>query len=327
MRRVCRLAMGGLFVAGCAAAPAAAQGALLVSIIGERKVVMMDAGTGRVIAEMPVGTGPHEITVSRDGARAYVAPASEAADAVAVLDLKARTVKGMLPGCARLHDTRISRDGKRLWIACGGEKAVAEVDVQAGKVLRKLDVKLDGGWFVEIAANERKVYVPHLEGKALTVTDLASGTSQTVYSSSEHLGIAASPDGREVWVGEGDPAKLNVVDTASDRVVASVNLPAPVGEDGKAQAALSRIRFTPEGRYVLVVMGTKFLVVDAKTRVVAWSMEMPHRGKVLTVSGDGRRAFVSHPSDDAISVIDLVARKVAAKLSTGKQPDGVAWIK
>lgn len=327
MRRVCRLIMGGLFVAGSTAAPAAAQGALLVSIIGEKKVVMVDAGTGRVIAEMPVGTGPHEITVSRDGARAYVAPAGEGADAVAVLDLKTRTVKGMLPGCARLHDTRISRDGKRLWIACGGEKAVAEVDVQAGKVLRKLDVKLDGGWFVETAANERKVYVPHLEGKALTVTDLASGASQTVYAGSQHLGIAASPDGREVWAAEGEPAKLNVVDTASDRVVASVTLPAPLGQDGKPQAALSRIRFTPDGRYVLVVMDAKFLVVEVKTREIAWSTEMPHRGKVLTVSGDGRRAFVSHPSDDAISVIDLVARKIAAKLSTGKQPDGVAWIK
>jgi YVTN family beta-propeller protein len=54
---------------------------------------------------------------------------------------------------------------------------------------------------------------------------------------------------------------------------------------------------------------------------------MTHAGKVVTVSGDGLRAFVSHPGNDCVSVIDLANRKVESTFAVGKQPDGIAWIK
>jgi DNA-binding beta-propeller fold protein YncE len=53
---------------------------------------------------------------------------------------------------------------------------------------------------------------------------------------------------------------------------------------------------------------------------------MPHEGKVVTVSGDSRRAFVSHPAADRVSVINLRSRTVERTFVVGKQPDGVAWV-
>ena len=53
---------------------------------------------------------------------------------------------------------------------------------------------------------------------------------------------------------------------------------------------------------------------------------MPHEGKVVTVSGDSQRAFVSHPEADRVSVINLRNRTVERTFVVGKQPDGVAWV-
>ena len=320
-----RLLAAALTSLVCSLPVAAQSGTLLVSIIGEKKVVMMDAATGKVLAEIPVEAQPHEITLSRDGSLAYVAPGGPN-DSVAVLDLKARKVRAVFPTCARLHDTRISRDGKVLWAACGGAKAVAELDALTGRKLRTYDVKLDGGWFVEVAADEKKLYVPHLDGKGFSVTNRASGETRIIYEGSTLLGVTASPDGREVWASDADAAELKVLDTKSDQIVATVSLPRPIGRDGKPAAAFARVKFAPDGRIVLVVRDQLFLVVDANSRTIRWSIDMPHPGKVPAVSADGRYAFVSHPSHDAVSVIDLVAQKLAAKFTTGKQPDGVAWV-
>lgn len=326
----------GIFVAlmGCAVpAPAQTGSVLLVSYSAERKVAALDATTGRLLALMPTPKGPHEITISRDGAFAYVAdsgagPGSPPGDSIVVLDLKTRTVKNVFPACDRPHDTRISSDGKLLWVACGPEKAIVEMDARTGKILRKIDLGLDGGWFVETTPDEQKFYVPHLEGKALTVTRRASGESRAVYSGSTQFGVAVSPDGREIWASDSDEARLIIVETKGDTVVGSVDLPAPTARaDGQRASAFSRLRFTPDGGSVMVVLGPRFILVNAKTRTIQWSVEMPYPGKVLTVSGDGRRAFVSHPGNDSVSVIGLAGQKVVGKFATGKQPDGVAWVK
>lgn len=312
--------------------PAAAQspsGIVLVSYSGEHKVALIDAATGKVEALLPSGKGPHEITVARDGTLAYVAisgtgPRGEPGNTITVIDLAQRAVKDTftLPNCRQPHDTRLSRDGALLWVACGPAQAVLELDARTGEALRTLKTNLDGGWFVEVTPDERKLYVPHLEGRALSVIDRKSGAARSVYSGSTQFGLAISPHGREVWVSDSDEHKLIIVDTRSDQVGGSVTL----GSPPQGQFGFARLRFTPDGRSVAVVRGASFLLVDARLRAIAWTADLPHDGKVVAVSGDGRYAFVTHPGNDAFSVVDLAARKVLATHPTGKQPDGIAWV-
>jgi YVTN family beta-propeller protein len=65
-------------------------------------------------------------------------------------------------------------------------------------------------------------------------------------------------------------------------------------------------------------------VFNVAGRRIIDRIELGKRPKIIAVSANGKRAFVSHPSDDLVSVIDVEAHKVIASAKTGKQPDGVA---
>ena len=308
---------------------AAPSGTLLISLSGEHKVALVDPASGEARAFFPAGKGPHEITLTRDAATAFVAipgtgPQGEPGNTITVIDLKSRSVKATftLAGCGQPHDTRVSRDGSVLWVACAPAQAVLELDARTGELRRTLKTARDGGWFVEATPDSRKLYVPHLEGKALTVIEVASGEARAVFSGSTQFGVAIAPDGREAWASDADEGKLTIVDTATDEVRGSVSL----GPKDEGRPSFSRLRFTPDGKHVAVVLGTQFMLIDAKRRAIVWTLEMPHAGKVVTVSPDSRFAAISHPSNDSVSVIDLAARNVRSTFFVGKTPDGVAWV-
>src|SRR6185312_4919458 len=47
-------------------------GTLVVSNMNDNTATVIDAGSGRVLATLPTGEGPHEVAVSRDGRWAVV---------------------------------------------------------------------------------------------------------------------------------------------------------------------------------------------------------------------------------------------------------------
>ena len=300
---------------------------LLVSLNGDRHVAVIDPITQDVLAKLPSPQGPHEITVSPDATLAYVAdsgggPNTPRGNSIVVLDLRTLSVRRTLKTCDSPHDTRVSRNGRTLWVACAPAKAIMELDAATGAVRKAWDTKLDGGWFVEITPDDRKIFVPHLEGKALSMIDRRTSQVRTLVSGKTIFGVTASPTGSEVWISDADENKLSVVNAATGNLTASITL----GTAKKDESGFSRLRFTPNGERVVVVRGSEFVIVDAKRRSIVSTIQLPHAGKVVTVSGDSRHAFVSHPGADRVSVINLLNGSVERTFLVGKQPDGIAWV-
>ena len=313
---------------GAGVTPAASDGMLLVAYSGEDAVGVIDPGTGRVITTISTGKNPHEITLTRDRSRAYVATTggppgkstSQAPNAIGILDLTTRSALPQLD-IGRFespHDVRVSADGGTVWVACAPAQSVVEVDTRSGRANTVWRTGADGGWFLSVTPDGNKIYVPHLEGKRVTVINRTTKSVATVLEAGSQSGIDMSPDGRSLWVIDHEGRRINVIDTGTDRVIAQVAL---------RSSDFGRLRFTPDGSQVLVVQQMTATVFDASTRQAAGEITLPFAGKVLDVSPTGHRAVVSHPADDQISVLDLTARKVVSSIRTGKTPDGVAWVR
>jgi DNA-binding beta-propeller fold protein YncE len=288
----------------------AGAGVLAMAMMGESRLALVDGTTFQTLSTIETGKEPHEVRVSPDGRSAYVA----AGRFITAVDLRNRRLRATFDlGSYSAHDIRVSRDGRRIWAACARAQAVLELDAETGEILRTYKTDQQGSWFVEVTPDELKLYTPNLEGKSVSVIDRATGLAKVIRFAYPVYGIDISPDGKEVWVSGRD---LAVIDTATDEVTATVKTP---------EADTGRIRRTSDGRRVVVALLKKLAIFDAKTRRLIGETELGASPKVLTLSGDDRRAFLTNPDDDSVSVVDIVAGKLLATFRTGKKPDGIAW--
>ena len=285
-------------------------GVLVIAYMDEGRVVLVEGEGYKTVATLETGKNPHEVRVSPDHRHAYVA----AGKSITAIDIKERRVKATFDlGSHSAHDIRVSRDGRRLWAACAPTQSILELDSQTGRILKTYPTNQQGSWFVEITPDERKIYTPNLEGKSVSVIELATGKVKVIPFEHPVYGIDITPDGKQVWVSGGD---LAVIDTTRDEVIARVKT---------SEAETGRIRLTSDGQKLVVALTKKLAVFDVKTRRLLNETELSSSPKVLTLSGDNRRALLTNPDDNSVSVVDIIAGKQLTTFQTGKKPDGIGW--
>lgn len=285
-------------------------GVVVVAYMGDAQVVLVESKTYKTLATLQTGKNPHEVRVSPDYRHAYVA----AGKSITAVDLKKREVRATFDlGSYSAHDIRVSRDGRRIWAACAGAQAILELDSDTGKILKTYQTNQEGSWFVEITPDERKLYTPNLEGKSVSVIDRATGDVKVIKFDHAVYGIDITRDGKQVWVSGQD---LAVIDTTRDEVVARIKT---------SEAETGRIRLTSDGKRLVVALSKKLAVFDVKTHRLISETELSSSPKVLTLSADNRRALLTNPVDNSVSVVDIVAGKQIATFKTGKTPDGIGW--
>ena len=285
------------------------EGLLLIVSMNESKVDIVDESTLKTLASLNTGKGPHEVRVAPDGRNAYVV----AGGTITAIDIPKRTVRATFDlGNVLTHDIRISRDGTRLWAACAPTQTVIEVDTRTGAVLNRYPTNRDGAWFVEVSADESKLYTPNLEGTSVSVITRGNASVKVLPLDFRAYGIDITPDGKNVLV---SGRALTVIDTTTDAVVRTI--PTTPTETG-------RLRITPDGLQVVVAMEKSLAVFDIATGRLLREIPLPASPKVLALSGDGRRAYLTNPEVNSVTLVELAEGRVTT-LSSGQRPDGIAW--
>ncbi len=304
-------------------ASSAAQ-TLAVAINDQNRVLLFETRSWDSVASVPVGPAPHEIAEAPDGRYLYVGntglsgqPERRTITRIDVTD-PSRTRAIEVGECPGLHDLRVSRSGRLLWVGCAQVPAVAEIELASGKVRRQWPFTLDGGWMLTGSRDERRIFIAHLEGQAVSVIDRERDSVATIGAPGPQIGIEVTPNGREVWVTAADSAKVTVLDAEGGGVLATF----ASGGDGP-----SRVRFTPDGRLAVIphdVSSTLTLIDVARRRPVA-SVPLEAGPKVVAMSADGRVAAVTHPDAKMVSVVDLERRSVVRTIALPGAPDGIAF--
>ena len=94
---------------------------------------VVDARTGRITAQIPLGNDPNQMTLTKDGRFAYVPMRGE--NSVAVVQLEPLRLIKKLPSPAGPHDAYTSADGKRIYVGAQYGTGIVVIDPETQSVL------------------------------------------------------------------------------------------------------------------------------------------------------------------------------------------------
>ena len=294
-----------------------ARGLVAVALSARDSVALFDAGTLERVATLPVGKTPHEIAASPDGRRAYVADARDTSITVIEAHGTPRVAATWgLPDSIRVHDLSASADGRTVWAVSGGRQIALELDAATGRVRRRFALSRPGSWLIDARGATDPVVVAHLEGAAVTVIDPVTGRQSVLEAREGEIDAVANPGGDQVWSVNMRDGQVTVYDRRSGRTLSREHAGSEAG----------RVLFTPDGRTVLVVASgdSALVALDARTRQRVGAARVPRGPKVLALSADGRRAYLTHPEGETLTMVDLATMAVLRTVPVPGTPDGVA---
>jgi len=191
-------------------------GTLVVLNKSEHTASLIDPASGRMLAKLPVGRGPHEVIVSPDGRTAFVSnfgpygicPPGDTlcktpGNTITVLDLAERKVKATYNYGTNKgqHGSLVSNDGRFVWVTSETPQSLLEIDAATGKIVNQWLTKQERSHLVVVTPDEKKFYVSNTISGSVSVIERATGTAKVIPVGKGAEAITISADGREVWVG------------------------------------------------------------------------------------------------------------------------------
>jgi YVTN family beta-propeller protein len=169
------------------------------------------------------------------------------------------------------------------------------------------------------AAGSTRIYVTnYLDDTASVIDGRANALVATVRVGRAPAGIAASPDGRFVYVADSGSNAITFLESATNRIAGTITLPRgsrPVG-----------LAVSPNGRelYAADAGSNRVSVIGTRTRRIVASVRVGRQPLSIAVSPDGRTLYAANSGSGNVSVIDANSRRVVRAIPTGRFPSGVA---
>jgi len=298
--------------------------ALLVLNKGANELAIVDPGSGSVAARIPVGEGPHEVTVTSDGKLAVVSNygARTPGQSLSVIDIAAQKELRRVELGALRRPHGLWENGGKVYFTAEVNKLVGRFDPQTNNVDWLLGTGLVGTHMVVANKDASRLYTANIGSDAIDVLEARGPQwiNTVVQVGKGPEAIDLSPDGRELWTAHSQDGGVSIIDTETKQVKQTL----PLGTKRS-----NRLKFTPDGKRVLIsdLGAGEVLVLDAASRNVVKKIATGSTPEGIVIVPDGSRAYVALAEAGAVAVIDLTKLEVTKKIQTGNGPDGLAWVK
>jgi PQQ-dependent catabolism-associated beta-propeller protein len=257
-------------------------------------------------------------------AQGVVYVSSEKDNALAIVDLATLSVTGSLPTCKRPRHLQRTPDGKRLLVACGESHQADIIDLATRRSVGKLALGDDPEAF-DLSPDGKTIYVSNEDEGVLSFIDIASGKLlKSVTVGKEPEGVKVSHDGKTVWVTSEAASLVHVIDTGTAKLVKSV----PVGKRPR------RFALTPDGQQLWVTneLGASVTILSTTDYQTLATLEFEVKGARaaditpvgITMTRDGKRAFVALGRANRVAFVDVASRRVTDLVLVGKRAWNVA---
>ena len=297
-------------------------GTLVVTNKSASTATIIDVASGRILATLPTGQGPHELVLSSDGGTAVVTDYSgDPGRTLTVIDLAARRVVRTIDlGEHRRPHGIVYLPGDSL-VAVTSEASghVVVVHIGDGVVRRAVPTTQRGSHMVGVAADGVRAYTGNIGSNTVSELDLRTGRfvrTWDVPAAPEAINV--TPDGSEVWVGSNQTGRVSVVQPATGTVeTAAEGFGWPY-----------RILFSPDTKTVLLpdLRKEELRFLDRATRRELGRISLAGGApQGITITPDGRYALESLSGQARVVIVELATRTVAGYLAAGETPDGIGY--
>ncbi len=312
----------------------------VISIPADKTVSNIEIGTSSSTSLTTTASYPSGVAVTPDGSRAYV---TDASTSVWVVDTGSNSVIAKIAAGSDPEAIAISPDGKSAYVtsitcglllcsAPGNPPQLASVEVidtasnslAATITIGNLPVGQTPGVLlagIAISPDGTRAYVSNAVGNQIWAIDIASNQVVATIPTAVvgFVGMSISPDGSHLYAASvGNPSVVNVIDTKTDNVDASIALP---GLD-----APTRIALTPDGGHAYVTGDAGHLwLLDTTTNATVTTIPISDGQPLLDIAltPDGTRAYITCGNNNAIYVLDTTTSRILGQI-TSDYPGGLA---
>lgn len=254
--------------------------------------------------------------------RRTLAVVSIGSNSVSFIDTATNAVKHTAYVGRSPHEAFFRPDGREAWVSVRGEDYIAVLDGTTFKETGRIAVPNGPGMTI-FSPDGKYGYVCSSFSPETVVIDTRSKriVGRVKQDSPFCPDIAATPDGKQVWLTLKDVGKVMVFDAKPPFAVMKTIDTGPITNH-------VNIARTAKGQFAYVTVGTQNIVkvfrTDTFEQVASVPVgALPHG---LWPSGDGSRIYVGLENDDAVAVIDTATNKVIATIPIGQGPQGVAYV-
>jgi YVTN family beta-propeller protein len=223
---------------------------------------VFDVASGKLIKTIAAGSDPEEFDLSNDGTTLYVSNEDDAG--MSIVDIAAGKVLEMVKVGEEPEGVATSPDGRFVYVTSEDQGKIFVVDTASRKVSKSFEVghrPRDTAFFPDSA----KAYISRENDGMLTIADTIAhkkigeieiGAAGQI----KPMSILISKDGKTAYVSTGRGKKVFMIDTATDKVTASVE----VGDRPWG------IALSPDNKFLYTANGPSndISVVDLSTQTV-----------------------------------------------------------
>jgi YVTN family beta-propeller protein len=291
-------------------------------------VSLIDPATNKVVGTIKGIEVNHGATAAPDGSKYYIS--NESRSTLEVVDTKTLKIIRSIPLTAHPNNISISKDGKRVYVAIArAPGAVDVIDTASLERVKTIPVKgavhntyvtPDGQWVVAGSIASK------------TITVISQKTEEPVWTLEMDGGIrpmafSANPDGSTKWmfVQLSDFNGFAVVDFATHKEINRITLPElPAGKakymfGGNESHGMA---ITPDQKTIVVNsrLNSSVYLYSLPDLKLQASIEVGKSPDWVTLTPDGKTAYVACAASDSVSVVDLVAKREVMKIPVGQVP-------
>ena len=291
-------------------------------------VHIIDPATNKVVGEISGIEVGHGAATSPDGSHIYIS--NEADSTLDVVDGRTLRVTNKVPLSGHPNNIAASRDGRRVYVSIA--QAPGAVDVVDTAMLKKVkSIPVKGAVHNTYVTPDGKFVVAgSIAGKNITVIDASN--EEPLWVLDFDLGVrpitfekGADGSTKRMFVQLSNFNGFAVVDFATHKETNRIQLPAI--RPGKKEV----LEGGNDSHGLAVTADVKTLVVNSRLNSAVYMYSLPDLkllGSVdvgtapdwVTLTPDGKTAYVANAGSNNVSVVDIAARKEVTRIPVGQVP-------